>query len=161
MPPCRCPPAALDSHPLACLQVTAAGGSSWLAQVAVALQQRGTAALVAVYPYVHACIEGIRFFYQLSYLLDVLDCHSPTLHLLGQRLVRLSGAEMVSGMLARMCMGHWAFGRMGVCTRNSVICVHACNCHIAAHSHMCESSGNTWGEESIVHTLGLQQSFTR
>jgi len=42
-----------------------------------------------------AASEAVKFCYQLSYLLDVFDCHSPVLHLLGQRLVRLSGPELV------------------------------------------------------------------
>jgi hypothetical protein len=76
-----------------CLQ--SSSSSTQLVRVAAAAQRYGLALLVKLYPYAHAVIEGVKFNYQLSYLLDVLDCHSPTLHLLGQRLVRLSGAEMV------------------------------------------------------------------
>jgi hypothetical protein len=69
--------------------------SAQLARIAAAAQHYGIAALVKLYPYAHATIEGVKFYYQLCYLLHVLDCHSPTLHLLGQRLVRLTGPEMV------------------------------------------------------------------
>jgi hypothetical protein len=78
------------------MQGTSSSSSTQLARIAAAARHYGLAALVKLYPYAHAAIEGVKFYYQLSYLLDVLDCHSPTLHLLGQRLVRLSGPEMVS-----------------------------------------------------------------
>lgn len=60
------------------------------------LQQLGLSAFVLLYPYLHASVEAVKFVYQLGYLLDVFDTHSPLLHLLGQRLVRLTGQEMVS-----------------------------------------------------------------
>lgn len=71
-------------------------GHQWRQRLAAALQRGGVAGLLLLYPYVHAGIEGLRFVYQLGYLLDVLDCHSPVLQALQQRLVRLSGQEMVS-----------------------------------------------------------------
>eukprot|EP00775_Hariotina_reticulata_P011413 gene11413-11560_t len=62
-------------------------------QQQAALEQHGSRALLLLYPYIRALMEAIKFCYQLNYLLDVFDCHSPVLHLLGQRLVRLSAPE--------------------------------------------------------------------
>ncbi|WIA17383.1 hypothetical protein OEZ85_014241 [Tetradesmus obliquus] len=73
---------------------SSSSGRARLARIAAAARHYGLAALLKLYPYAHAAIEGVKFYYQLCYLLDVLDCHSPTLHLLGQRLVRLTGPEM-------------------------------------------------------------------
>lgn len=67
--------------------------------MAARLQRVGLSAFVLLYPYVHASLEAVKFVYQLGYLLDVFETHSPVLQLLGQRLVRLTGPEMVSGML--------------------------------------------------------------
>jgi len=72
-------------------------GSHPLLRLLAALEQHGSRALLVLYPYIHALTEAIKFCYQLNYLLDVFDCHSPVLHVLGQRLVRLSGPELVSG----------------------------------------------------------------
>lgn len=70
-------------------------GGAWVAR----LQQGKAAALalfVRAYPVLHAGIEAAKFGYQLAYLLDVSDYHSPVMRLLGQRLVRMSAPEMVS-----------------------------------------------------------------
>ncbi len=49
-----------------------------------------------LFPWIHATQEGLRFGYQLLYLLDSSPFYTPTLHLLGQNIVRVSGQEMVS-----------------------------------------------------------------
>lgn len=74
--------------------------SSQWSDLAARLQRVGLSAFVLLYPYLHASLEAVKFVYQLGYLLDVFETHSPVLQLLGQRLVRLTGPEMVSwGML--------------------------------------------------------------
>ncbi len=55
-------------------------------------------AFVNVYPFLHAGTEALRLGFQLAFLLDVGDVHSPVLWLLRQRLVRQTGAEMVCYM---------------------------------------------------------------
>ena len=47
------------------------------------------------FPWIHATQEGLRFGYQLLYLLDSSPFYTPTLHLLRQNIVRVSGQEMV------------------------------------------------------------------
>ena len=47
------------------------------------------------YPWVHAAAEGLKFGYQLLYLLEASPYYSPALRLLRQRVVRVSGAELV------------------------------------------------------------------
>lgn len=76
------------------------GGSSSSGQrhsVLSKVHRLSLSAFVLMYPYVHASIEAVKFVYQLGYLLDVFETHSPVLHLLGQRLLRLTGPEMVRG----------------------------------------------------------------
>ncbi|DBB06285.1 TPA: hypothetical protein ACH3X1_011860 [Trebouxia sp. C0004] len=48
-----------------------------------------------LFPWIHATQEGLRFGYQLLYLLDSSPFYTPILHLLGQNIVRVSGPEMV------------------------------------------------------------------
>ena len=48
------------------------------------------------YPWLHASLEGLRFSYQLLYLLENTVYYSPVLHLLGQRVVRVTAHEMVT-----------------------------------------------------------------
>lgn len=72
-------------------------GGQW-SDLAARLQRVGLSAFVLLYPYMHASLEAVKFVYQLGYLLDVFETHSPVLQLLGQRLVRLTGPEMVSGI---------------------------------------------------------------
>jgi len=74
---------------------SSSSSSSRLSSLAARLQRVGLSAFVLLYPYLHAGLEGVSFVYQLGYLLDVFDTHSPVLQLLGQRLVRLTGPEMV------------------------------------------------------------------
>ncbi|KAA6419431.1 MAG: Peroxisome biogenesis 12 [Trebouxia sp. A1-2] len=50
---------------------------------------------VRLFPWIHATQEGLRFGYQLLYLLDSSPFYTPILHLLGQNIVRVSGQEMV------------------------------------------------------------------
>ncbi|GAB4816887.1 hypothetical protein N2152v2_003933 [Parachlorella kessleri] len=52
-------------------------------------------AFVQVYPWVHAAHEGVRFAYQLLYLLDATPYYSPSLHLLRLVVVRVAGQEML------------------------------------------------------------------
>jgi hypothetical protein len=67
----------------------------------------GLSVFIQLYPYLHASVEAVKFVYQLGYLLDVSETHSPVLQLLGQRLVRLTGPELVSdsslGMWGTRC----------------------------------------------------------
>lgn len=49
---------------------------------------------VRLYPWIHACQEGLRFGYQMLYLLENSAYFSPSQHLLGQRIVRVTGSEM-------------------------------------------------------------------
>lgn len=74
-----------------------------VSRISAILQQHGLAAFLQIYPYAHAAVEGLKFCYQLAYLLDVWDCHTPVLQLLGQRLVRLSGQEYVSVCASAVC----------------------------------------------------------
>ena len=55
---------------------------------------------IRLFPWIHATSEGLRFGYQLLYLLDSSPFYTPILHLLGQTVIRVSGQEMVS----------WLFG---------------------------------------------------
>ena len=50
---------------------------------------------VGVYPSLHALREGLAFLYQLMYLLEGTPYFSPSLHLLQQRIVRVTGQELV------------------------------------------------------------------
>jgi peroxin-12 len=65
------------------------------------LQQRALKLFVKLYPYLHASWEGLHFVYQLLYLLDSSHCHSPVMHLLGMKLVRLTGPEMMKAEQAK------------------------------------------------------------
>jgi peroxin-12 len=58
------------------------------------LRRRALRLFLALYPYLHAGWEGAHFVYQLLYLLDASQCHSPLLQLLGTKLVRLTGPEV-------------------------------------------------------------------
>ena len=48
------------------------------------------------YPWFNAAWEGLRFTFQLLYLLDSSKFYSPELWLLGQSVARVSGTELVS-----------------------------------------------------------------
>ena len=60
------------------------------------LQARLLKLFMQLFPWIHATQEGLRFGYQLLYLLDSTAFYMPTLHLLGQTVARVSGQEMVS-----------------------------------------------------------------
>ena len=51
------------------------------------------------YPWFHAAWEGLRFGFQLLYLLDASIFYSPELWLLGQSVARVSGTELVSPLV--------------------------------------------------------------
>ena len=48
-----------------------------------------------MYPSLHAVREGLAFLYQLTYLLEGTPYFSPSLHMLQQRIVRVTGQELV------------------------------------------------------------------
>jgi len=50
---------------------------------------------VKIYPWFHACYEGLSFYYQLRYLFEFSSHFSPWLHLLGQKIVRLSMEDLM------------------------------------------------------------------
>ena len=77
---------------------------SWLKPVCTqgwhrAAQRLALAAFVRVWPFAHATREALRFAYQLLYLLDGTAYFSPTLHLLRQRVIRVTGQELVRACL--------------------------------------------------------------
>lgn len=53
-------------------------------------------AVLRVYPYVAAIHEGIRFLYQLLFLVGKSQYYSPELHAAGLRVVRVSGNELAA-----------------------------------------------------------------
>ncbi len=59
------------------------------------LQEAALAAFMKAYPFIHMAQEGLTFSYQLAYLLQSSPYFSPTLHLLGQHVVRTSAQELV------------------------------------------------------------------
>lgn len=63
-------------------------------------------ALVASYPYLHAGLQGTRFFYHLHYLLGAPSGedipHSPVLHALRLQMARVSAEDMVGERGATM-----------------------------------------------------------
>lgn len=95
----------------ACLsQEPSSSSSSWrpLAARARRLLLQG---FLAAYPYLAGGMEASKFACQLLYLLEVAPVHHPLLALLGQRIVRVSGAEMVRG---RRVVGEGCLSGMGV-----------------------------------------------
>lgn len=59
------------------------------------------------YPGVHACYEGVFFFYQWAYLLGFRKYYSPLLELSGQVVRRLTREDLVRASVAtarRGCM---------------------------------------------------------
>ena len=60
------------------------------------IQVQALRLFMRLFPWIHATQEGLRFGYQLLYLLDSTPFYTPVLHLLGQNIVRVSGQEMVS-----------------------------------------------------------------
>lgn len=67
-----------------------AAGGGWLPR----LRAAALAAFLRAYPWLHAGQEAARFAYQLAYLLDRTPYYSPALHLLRQRVARVSGHEL-------------------------------------------------------------------
>ena len=59
------------------------------------LQGMALAAFMRAYPFIHMAQEGLTFSYQLAYLLQSSPYFSPTLHALGQHVVRTSAQELV------------------------------------------------------------------
>lgn len=47
----------------------------------------------STYPWLHAGTQALLVGYQLAYLLNLTDFYSPGLHVVGQRVVRVSGRE--------------------------------------------------------------------
>lgn len=60
------------------------------------IQSQALRLFMRLFPWIHATQEGLKFGYQLLYLLDSTPFYTPVLHLLGQNIVRVSGQEMVS-----------------------------------------------------------------
>jgi hypothetical protein len=75
-------------------RVQAAGGSRVRAALA-RLRAASLAAFLRLYPLLHMAAEGATFGYQMAYLLQASPFFSPSLHLLRQHVVRMSGQEMV------------------------------------------------------------------
>ena len=61
----------------------------------LAQSSRGAVCAVQAYPLVHAIQEGSKFALQLGYLVERTAYYSPALWLLRQRIVRVSGGELV------------------------------------------------------------------
>lgn len=59
------------------------------------MQARLLEIFVQLFPWIHATQEGLRFGYQLLYLLDSSAFYMPSLHFLRQTIVRVSGQEVV------------------------------------------------------------------
>lgn len=100
-----CPCMPLSAHPLQ----EPSSSSSWrpLAARARRLLLQG---FLAAYPYLAGGVEASKFACQLLYLLEVAPVHHPLLALLGQRIVRVSGAEMVGRRGHRGQGGRWRSG---------------------------------------------------
>ena len=75
-------------------------GSSRLQEAVLRLQEMALAAFMKAYPFIHMAQEGLTFSYQLAYLLQSSPYFSPTLHLLGQHVVRTSAQELVRSTFA-------------------------------------------------------------
>ena len=59
------------------------------------LRALALAGFMRAYPFIHMAQEGLTFSYQLAYLLQSSPYFSPTLHVLGQHVVRTSAQELV------------------------------------------------------------------
>ena len=71
------------------------GQGGFLRQAADRVRALALIGFLRAYPWLHVVQEGMRFAYQLAYLLDSTPYYSPVLHLLRQRIVRVSGQELV------------------------------------------------------------------
>lgn len=58
-------------------------------------RQNLKAALVKIYPWIHATHEGLSFAYQLLYLLDATSFYTPALQIMGLQVCRASGQELM------------------------------------------------------------------
>lgn len=58
-------------------------------------RQNLKAALVKIYPWIHATHEGLSFAYQLLYLLDATRFYTPALQIMGLQVCRASGQELM------------------------------------------------------------------
>ena len=97
------------------------------------------------YPWLHAGQEGARFVYQLLYLVDQTPYYSPVLHALRQRVVRVSGTELVPTLAChRQCQDnvHSAELDLKVEKRISAAC---CSC---------EQVCGSWKQASVSWTNG-------
>ena len=70
-------------------------GNSRVQEAIRRMQEMALAAFVKAYPFIHMAQEGLTFSYQLAYLLQSSPYFSPTLHVLGQHVVRTSAQELV------------------------------------------------------------------
>ena len=59
------------------------------------MRQLALRVFLQLYPFLHMLSEGLSFSYQLAYLLQASPYFSPSLHLLGQHVVRASGQQLV------------------------------------------------------------------
>ncbi len=82
-------------HTLFCTQYLQANATA-MQRVVTRMQDGALAAFLGIYPYASAGVQAAKFAYHLLYLLDVSAYHSPVMNAIGQRLVRLSGQELVS-----------------------------------------------------------------
>ena len=62
--------------------------------------------VLQAYPLVHAVQEGSKFALQLGYLVERTAFYSPALWLLRQRIVRVSGGELVSSVREHIAWQH-------------------------------------------------------
>ncbi|XP_033627321.1 peroxisome assembly protein 12-like [Asterias rubens] len=75
-----------------------------------------------VFPFLHMTLESTMFFYQLRYLFDKSDCHSPFLKLAGVRLKNLSREDIlfqasqgsVVGQNTGLSSGLWHYLKRGI-----------------------------------------------
>lgn len=59
------------------------------------LKDKLKAALIKLYPWIHATQEGLSFAYQLLYLLDATHFYTPALQIMGLHVCRASGQELM------------------------------------------------------------------
>lgn len=84
------------------------------------IQSQALRLFMRLFPWIHATQEGLKFGYQLLYLLDSTPFYTPVLHLLGQNIVRVSGQEMVSHA-AIICLLRYAACHICVCTHSYLV----------------------------------------
>lgn len=106
------------------------GSAAWRSR----LRQLALRAFLRVYTLLHMLSEGLSFSYQLAYLLQASPYFSPSLHLLGQHVVRASGQQLVRHLpaLARPC---WMFSNSCLCPQLAEI-----PCYLHAVHQLCLAS---------------------